>query len=204
MIKPKEKKERSLGERLHIKGERCNSPKCAAVRKPYRAGVHGPSGRRKSLSDFGRQLAEKQKFKVSYGLKERNLRHLFKIAKKATGSTATRLLALIEKRLDNTVFRFGFAPSRFAARQLIVQGHILVNRKRARSPGLQVKTGDLISFREESKKTKAFKDLSDSLKKFETPAWLSIDKEKIEGRVLSEPETNPPFEINLLVESFSK
>ncbi len=205
MIRPKEKKERSLGERLYLKGERCNSPKCAVVRKPYRAGVHGPSGRRKSLSDFGRQLVEKQKFKVSYGLKEKNLRQLFRIAKKTKGSTAERLLGLLEKRLDNVVFRLGFAPSRSSARQLIAHGHILVNSRKVKSPGFQVTSGDLVSFREASLGNKNVKELRDAIKKLEPPAWLSLNKEKIEGQILNEPTIeNSPFEVNLLVESFSK
>ena len=117
MIRAKEKRERALGERLGIKGERCNSPKCAAVRKPYRPGAHGQSRRRGQVSEYGRQLNEKQKFKVSYGLKERNLYQLFLKASKDPGSTATKLLQLLESRLDNVIFRLGFAPSRSMGRR---------------------------------------------------------------------------------------
>ena len=112
MIGPKEKRERALGERLQLKGTRCQSPKCALVRKPYRPGMHGQKRQRKGLSDFGRQIREKQKFKLSYGLDERSLRHLFEKASLQSGSTAVRLNELLESRLDNVVFRLGIALSR--------------------------------------------------------------------------------------------
>ena len=205
MIKPKEKRERYLGERLNLKGERCASPKCALVRKPYRPGAHGQSRKRRSVSEFGRQVMEKQKFKLTYGLKEKNLRRLFKAAEKSTGSTTAKLLELMERRLDNVIFRLGFAPSRATARQLVVHGHVFLNGRRVRSPGLGVKAGDVISFRPESNKTRTVSELKDSLKKYEPPSWLGLDKEKLEGRVLSEPqELTPAFEVNLLVESFSR
>jgi len=205
MIRAKEKKERALGERLGIKGERCNSPKCAAVRKPYRPGAHGQSRSRGQVSEYGRQLNEKQKFKVSYGLKERNLYQLFLKASKDPGSTATKLLQLLESRLDNVIFRLGFAPSRSMARQLISHGHILVNKRKARSPGLQVEKGDVISLRPESASKVTFSKLRETLKKYNPPTWLSLDIEKLEGRILNEPkDLEAPFEINLLIESFSK
>lgn len=202
---PKEKKERALGERLNLKGTRCASPKCAAVRKPHRPGAHGKTGRRKSLSEFGLQLKEKQKFKISYGLNERNLRKLFGEARRKTGSTAAVLLSLLERRLDNVVYRLGFATSRGMARQLITHGHILVNRKRVRSPGYTVNVGDTIGLRAESKEKGAFQTLPESLQKYDPPSWLGVDAKKIEGRVISSPEDlTPQFEVNLLVESFSK
>ncbi|MEK7077456.1 MAG: 30S ribosomal protein S4 [Patescibacteria group bacterium] len=205
MHRPKEKRERALGERLMLKGERCASPKCAAVRKPYKPGVHGPKKRRKALSEFGRQLQEKQKFKLSYGIDDRTLRSLFERAEKKTGSTAAGLLEFLERRMDNVIFRMGFANSRLRARQLLVHGHIFVNGRRTRSPGMVVKAGDKIAFRPESKNIRLAKDLAETLKKYEAPPWILLDKEKIEGEILSLPQdTPPPFEINLLVESFSK
>lgn len=205
MFKYKEKKERALGTRLGIKGERCNSPKCAAVRKPYRPGIHGHKRSRGQVSEFGRQLSEKQKFKVSYGLGENNLYQLFLKASKASGSTAAKLLELLERRLDNVIFRLGLAPSRAMARQLISHGHILVNSKKVRSPGYQVKKGDVISLRPESASKGAFEKVRESLKKYEPPPWLSLDVEKMEGRIKQNPQDlEAPFEINLLIESFSK
>ena len=205
MIGPKEKRERALGERLNLKGERCASPKCAAVRKPYAPGMHGPNvRRRKSLSEFGLQLKEKQKFKVSYGLDERNLRQIFLRASRAKGSSALKIVEFLECRLDNVIYRLGMAPSRNAARQLVVQGHIVVNKQRVRSPGYQVKTGDVVGVRDGSITKGAFTRRIEIIKKFEPPQWLHLDREKLEGRVLSPPSEPSPFEANLVVESFSK
>ncbi|OGY99324.1 MAG: hypothetical protein A2945_05160 [Candidatus Liptonbacteria bacterium RIFCSPLOWO2_01_FULL_52_25] len=205
MIGPKEKRERALGERLNLKGERCASPKCAAVRKPYAPGMHGPNvRRRRNVSEFGTQLKEKQKFKVSYGIDERNLRQIFLRASKAKGSSALKIVEFLERRLDNVVYRLGFAPSRNAARQLIVQGHIAVNKQRVRSPGYMVKPGDIVHARAGSEATGALARRKEILKKFEPPAWLHLDPEKLEGKVLSPPDEPSPFEANMVVESFSK
>ncbi len=204
---PKEKKERALGERLGLKGARCASPKCAAVRRPYKPGVHGKAfgNRPRNQSDFGRQLMEKQKFKVSYGINERGLHRLFDTAKAFPGGTSMKLLELLERRLDNVIYRLGFAPSRSAARQYVVQGHVLVSGKRVRSPGLSVEKDDIISLRKTSLEGNIFRDLKESLKDKEVPAWLSLDPEKVEGKVLVLPTgEKAPFEISLLVESFSK
>lgn len=203
---PKEKKERALGERLYLKGERCASPKCAMVRKPYRPGMHGQKRHRvKNVSEYGLQEREKQKFKLSYGIDERNLRRLFRGAEREAGSTAVKLAELLELRLDNVVYRLGFAPSRGAARQRIVHGHIAVNGTRVRAPGYEVRAGDAIAFREASRGRSFVKLLSESLGKYEPPSWLALDREKLEGKVLSPPtDFTPPFEINLLVESLNK
>lgn len=203
---PKEKRERALGVRLGIKGSRCGSPKCAMVRKPYAPGVHGKTREHgAALSDFGRQLQEKQKCKLSYGIDERALRRIFKRALKRKGSTALNLLELLELRLDNVVFRLGFAPSRSAARQLVIHGHIMVNRIKVRVPGYVVKAGDKISVRPESANLVIFKNIKESLQKYEPPAWLQVDAEALTGMVLSAPgEMEAPFEVNALVETFSK
>jgi small subunit ribosomal protein S4 len=202
---PKEKRERSLGERLQLKATRCRGPKCALVRRPHPPGVHGPRGSRRPLSDFGRQIREKQKFKVAYGLNERNLRQLFRFASKTSGSTATRLVELLERRLDNVVFRLGLAGSRSAARQLIVHGHVAVNGKRVRAPGYSVQLEDVIGIRPESATRGAVCDLRETLKQYDPPSWLALDLDKLEGRMVGRPEgTSVPFEVNLLVESFSK
>lgn len=202
---PKEKKERALGARLGLKGDRALSPKSASVRKPYRPGVHGPNGRTKALSEFGLQLREKSKFKIAYGLNEDNLRKIFIRAQAAKGALGAKMLEIIERRLDNVVFQLGWTPSRAAARQLVVQGHIFVNKKRVKSPGYEVRKGDVISVNPSSVKKAAFMNRKDFLKQYEAPAWLRLDPEKPEGEVLAIPgELNPPYEINLLVDSFSK
>lgn len=204
MMGPKEKKERSLGVRLGLKAERCSSPKCAMVKKPYRPGVHG-QGRVKALSDFGRQIKEKQKYKLTYGMDERNLRMTFAKALKKQGSTADNVLQAFESRLDNIVYRLGFAASRLQGRSLVIQGHIMVNRRKVKSPGYEVRKGDIVSIRPESAAKGTFKDLKERLKKQQLPSWLALDHDKVEGKMISIPtEFGTSFEINLLVESFSK
>ena len=203
MMGPKEKKERALGEHLHLKARRCQSPKCALVRRPQRPGVH--ARRRRMLSDFGRQIREKQKFKLTYGINERNLKRMFKQAEQSSDSTVEKLLELAGRRLDNAIFKLGLAGSRSEGRQLIGHGHIMVNQRRVRSPGFLVKQNDVIAVRPESKSKTAFRALAESLKTYEPPAWLYLDKEKLEGKILGLPEDEKlPVEINLLVESLNK
>ena len=206
MMGPKEKKERALGEHLQLKAHRCASPKCALVRKPYRPGMHGPSKKRpRALSEFGLQLKEKQKFKISYGLDERNLRALFEEARQARGSTAQKILELLERRLDNVLFRAGIAQSRIMGRQMLVHGHITVHGKIVRSPGFLVRAGDVIAVKDASNSREPFRHLRDSQWQYEVPAWISLDREKLEAKVLSIPQDiEPPFEVKLLVEAFSK
>jgi small subunit ribosomal protein S4 len=205
MVGPKEKRERALGVRLGLKGDRALSPKSAMVRKPYKPGVHGPKGRQRALSEFGLQLREKSKFKIAYGVDDRNLRRLFGIAGAAKGATGAKVMELLERRLDNVVFRLGFAPSRGAARQLVLHGHMAVNGKKVTSPGYAVGIGSIISAREEALSKKAFSERKEFLKKYDPPSWLRLDADKFTGEVLSLPvDTETPFEINLLVESFSK
>jgi len=202
---PKEKKERALGVRLGLKGDRAMSPKSAMVRKPYKPGVHGPRSRQRALSEFGLQLREKSKFKVSYGVNDGNLKRLFEKAQIAKGATGAKMLEFLERRLDNVIFQLGFAVSRAAARQLVVQGHIAVNKKNVRSPGYETRTGDVISVRQGSLTKAGLGKRKEFLKKYEAPSWLRVDAEKMEGEVLSLPvDTSSPFEVNLLVESFSK
>ena len=205
MIGPKEKRERALGVRLGLKGDRALSPKSAMVRKPYRPGVHGPKSRPRALSEFGLQLREKSKFKLAYGVNDGTLRRLFGMAAAAKGATGIKVMELLERRIDNVVFRLGFTPTRLSARQLVVHGHITVNGKKVKSPGYFVRVGDVVGVRDASITNKAFADRKEFLKKYDAPTWLRLDGEKILGEVLSIPaDIESPFEINLLVESFSK
>jgi small subunit ribosomal protein S4 len=206
MRKPKEKRERFLKERLQLKGERSSSPKAAIVRKPYPPGQHGPNSRPSKLSEFGRQIREKQKFKLSYGLTEKSLLRLFTVATKDKLPTAQKMMELFERRLDNVVFRLGFAPSRAGARGLIRHGHIVVNGKTTRAQGYSVDAGDSIVFKVGSKaKIQLSSNELESLKKFNPPSWLALDVEKIEGKVLNIPQdVSAPYDISLLVQSFSK
>ncbi len=205
MMGPKEKKERALGVSLGLKGDRGMTPKSAMVRKPYRPGVHGPRGRVKPLSEFGLQIREKRKFKLAYGVDERGLQRLFVLATAAKGAAGAKMLELLESRLDNVVYRLGLTPTRGAARQMVSHGHILVNKKRVTSPGFSVKVKDVITLHAGSEKKMAIVNRKELLEKYDPPAWLSLHPEKMEGVVLS-PPTVPeiPFEIKLLIESFSK
>ncbi len=205
MLGPKEKRERALGGPLGLKGERGMSPKSALVRKPYRPGVHGPKSRPRTRSEFGLQLREKNKFKLAYGVNERNLRRLFGVASGERGATGAKLVELLERRLDNVVYRLGFAPTRLAARQLVLQGHIAVNGRKVVSPGYELRVRDRVAAREGSAQKGAFAKRKEFLKKYDAPSWLRLDPEKLEGEVLSLPaDVELPFEVNLLVESFSK
>jgi len=205
MVGPKEKRERALGTRLGLKGDRSMSPKSAMTRKPYKPGVHGPRGRQRNVSEFGLQLREKSKFKLSYGLDERNLKRLYGMAVAAKGAVGDKMMEFLERRLDNAIFRLGFAPTRLAARQLVSHGHITVNQKKVRSPGYMVRVNDTIGIRVGSEAKDALTKRKELLKNFDPPAWLALHPEKMEGTVLSPPsDLTPPFEINLLVESFSK
>jgi small subunit ribosomal protein S4 len=205
MMGPKEKKERALGVRLGLKGDRAMSPKSSLTRKPYKPGVHGPHGRPKALSEFGLQIREKNKFKISYGIDERTLRRIFKDALAAKGASGAKVLEYLESRLDSVLFHLGFAVSRGAARQLVSHGHITVNKKKVRSPGYLVKKGDIVAVHLGSLTKGAFTSQAEFLKKYDAPAWLRLDVAKMEGEILALPtDLESPFEINLLVESFSK
>ena len=161
--------------------------------------------RPKALSEFGLQLREKAKFKIAYGVNENNMKRLFTMARAAKGASGMRVLELLESRLDSVVFLLGWAVSRAAARQLVVQGHITVNKKKVVSPGYQLRKGNVVAVRTASKENKTLVDRMEIIKKYDAPSWLRMDADKLEGEMLSTPtDLNPPFEINLLVDSFSK
>lgn len=197
----KEKKERALGTKLFLKAERCNSPKCATIRKPGRPGAHGEK-RKKAPSEYGVQLAEKQKLQIIYGLSGKQITNLFK-----NQSEKNTILRNLEKRLDRTVFLLGLAKSPRIARQLISHGHILVNQKKVTIPSYQVKVGDTIAIREESQKNKIFEDLENQIKQTHPPKWLKT-KNIHTGEVIQEPEIEReralPFDINLVGEFYAR
>jgi|SRR3989344_3064611 len=198
MQKIKEKRERALGAKLFLKAERCSSPKCVMIRRPYRPGVHGQ--KRHSVSDYGKQLREKQKIQIIYGLNNKQLSNLFSKAKE-------KILLILEKRLDRTVYLLGFARSPRIGRQLIAHGHILVNGRKVTIPSYIVKIGDSIMIRPESKSSKLFEDISIRLKQYEPPAWLKLDKDALKGECVSEPQFDDatlPFDINLVGQYYSR
>lgn len=203
MFDTREKKERSLGTKLFLKGERCNSPKCVTARRPHRPGMHGKSY--KALSEFGTQLKEKQKIRFTYGLRERQMANLVKKAARNPGITGPMIISLLESRLDNVVYRLGFAQSRSVGRQLVGHGHILVNGRRTTAPSAQVKVGDVIAIRPQSKDSVMFRELPERLKKHDAPVWLKLDADKQEGKVVSAPKDfDIPFDVNLVVDFYSK
>lgn len=204
MFNTAEKKERSLGIRLLLKPERCASPKCAMVRNANRPGLHGKSHRR-AISEFGRQLQEKQKIKYSYGVREAYLRKIFSWASKNPGATGEMMINMLERRLDNIVYRLGIAPSRSVGRQMVSHGHIVVNKNRVMVPSYQVPVGDIVRIRPQSMASPLFKDVAEKVKKMTLPVWLSLDVEKIEGKIVSMPKDyDIPFDVNMVVDYYSK
>jgi small subunit ribosomal protein S4 len=201
-MKPiKEKRERSLGTKLFLKADRCNSPKCVMVRRPYRPGPHGQK-RKRAGSDYSKQLQEKQRIRFMYGLTNRQMVTLFK------GKEKEKIMNTLEHRLDRVVFLIGIAMSPRIARQLISHGHITVNGRKVTIPSFHVKVGDVISVRSESRKLKLFEDLGQHLKKHTPPSWLKITSvEDVKGQCVKEfssQETQFPFDINLVGEFFAR
>jgi small subunit ribosomal protein S4 len=200
---------RRAGEKLFLKGDRCLSPKCAITRRPYGPGIHGHTPSR-NQSEFGRQLAMKQKIKRLYGVMERQFRNHYEEAEKRQGITGDELLGRLERRLDNTVYRLGFATSRAQARQLVSHKMFEVNGKRQNIPSAEVKVGDVISVKAGKKDKGYWKDLSEMLRnKKDVPTWLALDPEKWTGTVLSLPtreEIGVGVSINaqMVVEYYSK
>lgn len=205
-LKPKCKICRRVGEKLFLRGERCFTSKCILVKRNYPPGMHGVK-KATRLTGYGMQLREKQKAKQIYGIVEKQFRNYFRKASKKKGDTSESLLQLLELRLDNIVYRLGFAKSRAQARQIVQHGHILVNNKKVNIPSFQVKPKDTIALREKSLKLAPFVDLPKILEKHELPSWLSLDSKKMEGRVLGMPtkeELKVPFDIKMIVEYYSR
>src|SRR4030042_1646712 len=180
------KKCRRAGQKLFLKGERCFTPKCAMVKKPYVPGVHGRK-RRRALTEYGMQLAEKQKLKRIYGVSETQLKKYVTEAAKARGIAPDVLLNKLETRIDNVVFRLGIAESRRKARQIVAHGHILLNDKKIDIPSINVKKGDVIKIKKSSLVKPLFNNLETKLKKYNPPTWLSLDKKDLQATVNAPP-----------------
>ncbi len=196
---------RREGEKLFLKGDRCYTEKCAAERRKYPPGQHGQS--RGKLSDYGIQLREKQKVRRSYGLVEKQFRRYFLEAERQKGITGEVLLQLLESRLDNVVYKMGFAINRREARQLISHRHFLVNGRAVNVSSYLVKAGDIVEVKETSRDIPS---ISDSLSKLEhrgLPGWLDVDVSNFKGKVLHIPsreELQLPIQEQLIVELYSK
>ena len=194
---------RREGQKLFLKGERCYSPKCALEKRNYAPGQHGQA--RKKQSEYGTQLREKQKAKRFYGVQETQFRNLFEKCAKKQGKTGENLLIALETRLDNVVFRLGFAASRKEARQLVTHGHFTINGKKANIPSMEVKAGDVVAVKEKSKKSPKFEEIRDMA--ITVPAWMDVNVDKLEGKILAAPtrdQIDTPIAEHLIVELYSK
>ncbi|SFV56848.1 SSU ribosomal protein S4p (S9e) [hydrothermal vent metagenome] len=202
---PVEKLERRLGVDLGLKGERRLAGKSALEKRPYPPGQHGQ--RRTKLSEYGEQLQEKQKAKFMYGVSEKQFRALFKEAKRQDGNTGAILIQLLEQRLDNVVYRMGFATTRRFARQLTNHGHILVDGKKVDIPSFRVKAGQKIEIREKSKANPQVVRAMELTNQTGMVEWVDVEKEKFFGlftRIPNRDEISIPVEERLIVELYSK
>ncbi|MFH2063253.1 MAG: 30S ribosomal protein S4 [bacterium] len=206
-LEPKCKQCRREGEKLHLKGDKCLTAKCPMVKRAYRPGVHGPVNRVRP-TPYGIQLREKQKAKSTYGLLERQFRRYFDTAKGKTGNTTDTMVQLLEMRLDNVVFRLGFARSRAIARQTVNHGHVLVNGRTVSIPSYQVKEGDIITLSARTKARPSMQnDLTSRLEQHLTPGWLHLDAKEVSGKVLHAPkdeDLKQNFNPQLIVEFYSR
>jgi small subunit ribosomal protein S4 len=198
---------RRFGEKLMLKGERCSTPKCPLEKRNTPPGEHYSARGRSRISDRGLQLREKQKVRFSYGVFERQFRKFFAEAKKNPSATGENLLILLERRLDNVVYRLGFADSRAQARQIVRHGHIMVNGRKTDIPSFLVKLGDVIKWREASTKTEYYKKVAEEVEEKAIHNWLSLDKESMTGRVLNLPskdDIEAGFNEKAIVEYYSR
>jgi small subunit ribosomal protein S4 len=192
--------------KLFLKGDRCISDKCAINKRNYAPGQHGQR-RRTKLSEYGLQLREKQKVKRSYGLLESQFRRYFQKAARSKGVTGAELLILLERRLDNVVYRMGFADSRAQARQLVRHGHVRVNGRKVNIASFMVKQGDVVEPREKSRNMELLRDAVERLSQKQLPEWVHVDTEAMRGTIQALPKRDDitaPFQEQLIVELYSK
>lgn len=190
---------------LFLKGDRCYTDKCGFQRRTYPPGQHGQS--RGKISDYGLQLREKQKVKRMYGLLEAQFRGYFERAERQQGVTGTNLLILLERRLDNVVYRLGFANSRNQARQLVRHNHILINGQKVTLPSYLLKVGDTVQVAEKSRQKPAVRDALEAAARRGLPSWLELRKEEARGRLVMLPtreDITMPIQEHLIVELYSK
>lgn len=196
---------RREGEKLFLKGERCYTGKCSIGRRSYAPGQHGQQ--KKKLSEFGIQLREKQKARKFYGVLEGQFRKYFENAYSMKGITGENLLQLLERRLDNVIYRLGLATSRPEARQLVKHSHFTVNGKKVNIPSFTVKAGDIIALKDKSKASEKFKMINDIAGSKVIPKWLDFNADSAEARVVSLPsreDVDLPLKEHLIVELYSK
>ena len=197
---------RRQGAKLFLKGQRCYTDKCGFDKRSYAPGQHG-KGQRIKLSNYGMQLREKQKVKKIYGILERQFRKYFQTASRSKGITGSKLLELLERRLDNVIFRSSFVSSRPEARQMVMHGHVLVNNKKVDIPSYSVKTGDIVVIKPKEKTIKRVKESAEKLKDRPCPSWIEVDKVGLRTKIARLPERNDmaaDIKEQLIVELYSK
>ena len=204
-IQPDCRQCRREGCKLFLKGERCTTKKCAMERRPVIPGQHGNSRRRVAFSEYGTQLREKQKVKRMYGILENQMREYYEAAERMKGVTGENMLSLIERRLDNVVYRMGIGASRKQCRQIVNHGHITVNGKRVDIASYRVKVGDVIAIKENKQDVEAFKALRET--KIVTPKWLEFDPATLSGKILALPkreDIDSDIKEQLIIELYSR
>lgn len=196
---------RRESEKLFLKGDRCLTDKCAVERRKYGPGQHGQ--RRKKLSDYALQLREKQKAKETYGVLEKQFRKYYHIADKKKGVTGSNLIQLLERRLDNIVYRLGLASNRRQARQLVLHGHVTLNDKRVNIPSCMIRIGDVVGLKDASKKLAVIEENISKIEHRGLPSWVEMDAANLKGKVLHYPsrdEIEIPVQEQLIIELYSK
>jgi len=201
---------RRTGQKLFLKGDKCFSPKCPYTRRPYPPGQRAKRRRGGGISEYGKELIEKQKLRNYYGLSEKQFKKYIKEILEKRGKvedTALELIKKLEKRLDNVVFRAGLAESRSQARQLVSHSHFLINKKSVNIPSYQVKKGDILLIKENKKDNTFFKRVSTTIQKAENPSWIKLNKEKVSAEISGEPsmdDLGAPVEISAIFEYYSR
>lgn len=196
---------RREGKKLYLKGDRCLTDKCAVTRRSTAPGQHGD--KRGKLREYGMQLREKQTAKRYYGVLEGQFRTYFEKADRTEGVTGENLLTLLERRLDNVVYRMGYGASRKEARQAVLHAHFTLNGKKVNVPSLIVRPGDVVAMKEDDKKSVRAKELIEAMQSKQAPKWLEVDKENVVAKVAALPErSDVDFDFNeqLIVELYSK
>ena len=198
---------RRENQKLFLKGDRCYSDKCALARRSFVPGQHGQNQARKKVSEYGLQLRAKQKAKRYYGVLESQFAHYFEMAERKSGITGENLLRILESRLDNIIYRAGFAMSRKEARQLVLHGHYTVNGRRVNIPSYQVKAGDVVAVCQKSMSLDKIKGVVEANGSRPVPKWLDVNRDKLEARVIELPnreDIDLDVEESLIVELYSK
>ncbi len=196
---------RRLGDKLYLKGEKCFTPKCPFERRPYPPGPR--SNRRRKVSDRGLQLREKQRARAIYGILERQFRNYYEMAVKRHGVTGENLLRTLELRLDNVVYRLGFADSRPQARQLVLHGHVTVNGRKSAIPSHVLKPGDGLGLTSRGRKSEYFQTVAENISSKQVPTWLEMDPAQLTGKIVSAPEVEEigaKFNPATIVEYYSR